>query len=215
MKTDGEVLVAHCTCMAGHGETCSHIGATLFYNEVGLRMKNDLSCTDAKSVWLPAHVKSLVSMPVVDMDFSSSTMKKRRLDNEASALPPRQERPKAPAPSEEEWGAFFDTLTNSGLCPALAATDARYSDMYGPKTSSTASHLLQLYDHSARDLTWEELQDKTAGMADLLEMDNSTIAEIGQRTRQQSESSSWFKHPSGRITASNLQSVCHTSLEDP
>ncbi|KAM7310280.1 hypothetical protein ISCGN_007193 [Ixodes scapularis] len=98
---------------------------------------------------------------------------------------------------------------------ALAATDARYSDLYVPKTSSTACHLLQLYDQSARDLTWEELQDKTARMADLLEMDNSTIAAIEQRTRLQSESRSWLKHRGGRITASNLQSVCHTSLEDP
>ena len=28
---DGVVLCAHCTCMAGLGEVCSHIGAILFY----------------------------------------------------------------------------------------------------------------------------------------------------------------------------------------
>jgi len=31
LKFSGEVLAAHCTCIAGLGECCSHIGAVLFY----------------------------------------------------------------------------------------------------------------------------------------------------------------------------------------
>ena len=30
MEPDGKVLAAHCTCMAGVGEACSHIAALLF-----------------------------------------------------------------------------------------------------------------------------------------------------------------------------------------
>ena len=31
VKTDGEILYGHCSCMAGLGEVCSHVGAIMFY----------------------------------------------------------------------------------------------------------------------------------------------------------------------------------------
>ena len=31
LKLDGEIMSAHCTCMAGIGEVCSHTAAVLFY----------------------------------------------------------------------------------------------------------------------------------------------------------------------------------------
>ena len=33
IKGDGEILCAHCTCMAGLGEACSHVAAVLFAAE--------------------------------------------------------------------------------------------------------------------------------------------------------------------------------------
>lgn len=87
--------------------------------------------------------------------------------------------------------------------------------MYVPKISScTASYLLQLFDPSACDLTWEESQAKMASMAELLEMDDSTIEAFEQKTCRQSDSLPWHKYRSGRITASNFRFICHTSLAD-
>uniref|UniRef100_A0A1A8PLE3 SWIM-type domain-containing protein n=1 Tax=Nothobranchius rachovii TaxID=451742 RepID=A0A1A8PLE3_9TELE len=34
-KEDGEVIAAHCNCMAGLSESCSHVGAVLFSIEAG------------------------------------------------------------------------------------------------------------------------------------------------------------------------------------
>ena len=31
VKRDGEILYGHCSCMAGLGEVCSHVGAIMFY----------------------------------------------------------------------------------------------------------------------------------------------------------------------------------------
>ena len=31
VKGDGEILYGHCSCMAGLGEVCSHVGAIMFY----------------------------------------------------------------------------------------------------------------------------------------------------------------------------------------
>ncbi|KAH7973135.1 hypothetical protein HPB52_021794 [Rhipicephalus sanguineus] len=69
-KSDGEVVAAHCLCMAGNGEVGSHVAALLFYLEEGD------SCTDVANSWLPPHVRKIVARPVAEMDFSSSTMKK-------------------------------------------------------------------------------------------------------------------------------------------
>lgn len=38
-KQQGEVLCAHCTCMAGLGETCSHIAALLFTVAMNTQLK--------------------------------------------------------------------------------------------------------------------------------------------------------------------------------
>lgn len=31
LQMDGEVICAHCTCIAGLSETCSHVGAVCFF----------------------------------------------------------------------------------------------------------------------------------------------------------------------------------------
>ncbi|KAL3885006.1 hypothetical protein ACJMK2_025105 [Sinanodonta woodiana] len=47
LKKSGPVIAAHCNCMAGLGETCSHIGALLFKIEAAVRLGYTSStCTD-------------------------------------------------------------------------------------------------------------------------------------------------------------------------
>ena len=40
----GTVLCAHCICMAGLGEACSHIAAVLFTMEANTRIRGNVSC---------------------------------------------------------------------------------------------------------------------------------------------------------------------------
>ena len=42
VKTEGTVVVAHCTCMAGLGEACLHIAALLFLLEGNTLYQNNL-----------------------------------------------------------------------------------------------------------------------------------------------------------------------------
>lgn len=42
VRSDGIVLCGHCTCMAGLGEICSHVGAVLFMMEDWNRKSQDL-----------------------------------------------------------------------------------------------------------------------------------------------------------------------------
>ena len=41
----GTIICAHCTCMAGLGEACSHIAALLFVLEANTKMQKNTSCT--------------------------------------------------------------------------------------------------------------------------------------------------------------------------
>jgi len=45
VKQSEEVLCAHCTCMAGAGEACSHIAFILFTLDMNNQIKQQFSCT--------------------------------------------------------------------------------------------------------------------------------------------------------------------------
>ena len=54
------VKTAHCTCMAGLGESCSHIGALLFKLEAAIRAGfTKKACTDVACTWNQDFVKKI------------------------------------------------------------------------------------------------------------------------------------------------------------
>ncbi|KAL7290566.1 hypothetical protein TKK_0014023 [Trichogramma kaykai] len=69
---DGSVKTAHCNCMAGLGEACSHIAATVFY--LIFQKDNTVSCTDKLSTWKAPKTasKKVEFKRVRDMDWSKN-----------------------------------------------------------------------------------------------------------------------------------------------
>lgn len=61
MNKDYEILYAHCTCMAGLGEACTHIAATLFYIEFTYSSKINRSVTDTAPYWIPVQQSQTIS----------------------------------------------------------------------------------------------------------------------------------------------------------
>ena len=58
----GKILAALCDCVAGLGETCSHVASLLFAIESGVRIR-DHSVTQKKAYWvLPTGVKEVQFM---------------------------------------------------------------------------------------------------------------------------------------------------------
>ena len=49
VKSNGSVNCGHCTCMAGQGETCSRVGAILYWVETQVRMRDHTSCTSKEN----------------------------------------------------------------------------------------------------------------------------------------------------------------------
>ncbi|EEC18278.1 conserved hypothetical protein, partial [Ixodes scapularis] len=131
LKPDGQVQGAHCTCMAGLGEACSHVGAVLFYLEAVVRRTSSLACTDQANAWLPPRMQVLECVPIAKIDFSSAKMKKRILDGERR--PTAQTSSSVPlGATDEEWATFLAACHQSGCRPALLALEEDYVDEYIP-----------------------------------------------------------------------------------
>ena len=79
-QTNGTIICAHCTCMAGLGEVCSHISALLFTIGAQTKFQKDVSCTSQACQWLPPTLKNVKYAAISDIDFSAPSTKRKRLD---------------------------------------------------------------------------------------------------------------------------------------
>ena len=80
-EESGEICCAHCNCMAGLGETCTHVAATLFYVEAVVRIQGSKTCTQSQCTWIiPSYVKPIDYQPIKKIDFTSAAGKKRKID---------------------------------------------------------------------------------------------------------------------------------------
>ena len=64
-------ICAHCSCMAGQGEACSHISALLFAAEAYTSLIKDTACTSRPYEWLSPNFKNVNYAPICNIDFSA------------------------------------------------------------------------------------------------------------------------------------------------
>lgn len=173
VKPDGEVQVAHCTCMSGLGEACSHVGAVLFYMEAVVRRRNDQACTDQDNAWLPPHVRVVDCVPIAKMDFSSSEMKKRRLDGEERV--PVAAQKSSEKVTEEEWEIFLERCHQAGSRPALLLLSEKYAHEFVPLATKFPSAILSNLASHDPTPAWEELVVECAEVANSLAVEPQVL----------------------------------------
>ncbi|XP_049267563.1 uncharacterized protein LOC125756701 [Rhipicephalus sanguineus] len=121
-KCDGEVVAAHCIrAWPGTAMRAPMSRHCFFYVEYGVRVRQERSCTDSANSWLPTHIRKLDVRPsIAEMDFASSTMKKRRLGADASAA----REPKSPCrASSTHWRLWpCETEYTNALLKAMPAS---------------------------------------------------------------------------------------------
>ena len=67
---DGNILAAHCDCMAGLGETCSHVSSLLWVIAVGAEKRDALTVTQKSAYWvMPPPIRSVSYAPIKEIDF--------------------------------------------------------------------------------------------------------------------------------------------------
>lgn len=71
---NGAILAAHCTCIAGLGEVCSHVGAVLYTVEAMVRSSQNQSKTDVLCQWNHPSTTSRIDrfVPLADMRFQKT-----------------------------------------------------------------------------------------------------------------------------------------------
>ena len=135
----GAVQSAHCTCMAGLSEGCSHVAAVLFAMENGTRILHETSLTDVSAYRLfppPAKLTSPFQR-IGDMDFRSASKKRKQLYSTPPwATPPceRGELNIVPPPTEDERNKFFTGLHRACSNTAALSLNRQYSDSNVPKS---------------------------------------------------------------------------------
>ena len=77
MQKSGNILRAHCTCLAGTGSTCNRIAAALFRVEAAMRLGLiNPACTDKTCEWLPNR-KNVNPVKIKDIDLNGQDFCKR------------------------------------------------------------------------------------------------------------------------------------------
>lgn len=150
------------------------MGAVLFYIEAVVRRQNDQACTDQENAWLPPHVRVVDCIPLAKMDFSSSEMKKRKLDGEEL---------RTPVPSQksfekvtgEEWEMFLERCHQAGSRPALLALNEKYAHEYVPVATKFPSAILSNLASHDPTPAWEELVVQCTEVANSLAIDPQVL----------------------------------------
>ncbi len=112
--SNGTVLVAHCTCMAGLAETCSHVGAVLHWAETAVRIRDDTPCTSKENKWLmPTPVKDILYLELRNIDFATPKRQSTCTTN-TSTNAPKNNRAMISSPSDTEKQDFssFPLITS-------------------------------------------------------------------------------------------------------
>ena len=224
-ETTGNVLAAHCDCMAGLGEVCSHVGALLFAIEAAVKLRNSQTVTQEKSYWmLPTAIQKVPYSKVRDIDFTSAKMKKRKLDDQIEgSVTPKTPRTQGkcmgfiPPPSAEENELLFSTAKRCGSKPVILATTPGYSSVFIQEvlTRKYPLVLTELRDEHFISSSKEDLEKQCNEVYESISVSREEADNVESFTREQSKNKHWFRFRAGRITASKVKAVCRTPLEKP
>lgn len=124
VQKDGEVVTAHCTCMAGLGEACSHIAATLFTIEAAVKKVKETACTSLPCVWSDSSGGKADFAEGYEIDFTSPARKRSVLNAEGVMPTPTLTKSREiPLPTPEENNTLYDQLMATGVrCAVLSLT---------------------------------------------------------------------------------------------
>lgn len=79
---DGKILAGHCNCMAGLGETCSHVSSLLWVIAVGVEKRDSLTVTQKSAYWvMPSGIQSVSYAAIKDIDFIEKKRKASKSSN--------------------------------------------------------------------------------------------------------------------------------------
>ncbi|XP_019861952.1 PREDICTED: uncharacterized protein LOC109590481 [Amphimedon queenslandica] len=206
-KPDGTIICGHCTCMAGLGESCSHVAAVLFKVECAVRLGHT-SVTAQKCLWNESFVSKITPSTVLDINFKRPKCR-REEDSCSAALQP------TPVLDQDHEHRLFselethipDAVVLSSVIPVTVSKKQVIRKLPFLLTSLERRENLLLNK--------EELEKLCQTTFHKLSITSEESQYLEEATRLQSLTSLWFEHRKGRITASKFHAVRVTSISSP
>ena len=89
-EKDGRILAAHCDCMAGLGETCTHVASLLWATAAGVERRESLTVTQKSAYWvIPPAIKTVPYAPLSEISFVGKKRKSVCITGTTAVDPPR------------------------------------------------------------------------------------------------------------------------------
>ncbi|CAC5396060.1 unnamed protein product [Mytilus coruscus] len=164
-EKEGRILAAHCTCMAGLGEVCTHVAALLFAVDASVQLRESKTITEEKSYWLlPTSVKGVSYKQVRDIDFTSAKTMKKKLDaklksGDTTPTICKQKVNNIPDPTVDELSLLFKSLSEINSKPGILSLIPEYQEIYVPQPmkENFLTILTEMRDDSALELNYVDL----------------------------------------------------------
>ena len=176
-ENSGKVLFTHCDCMAGLGESCSHVASLLWAIEAGCKRRDSLTVTDKKAYWvLPTSVKTVPYARVKDINFSKTPCS-------TSTVKPSS----VTSPSETALTNFLNCINDCPSKPALLSLVPAHSDSYIPKSVNPELPVVlsSLFDNSIADADYPTLLKKSEKTCELLQVTKKQQEVVEEKTCEQ------------------------------
>ncbi|KAH3709720.1 uncharacterized protein LOC127857083 [Dreissena polymorpha] len=216
-KPDGVVAAAHCDCMAGLGEACTHVAALLFSIMAAVEVRDSATATEGPCKWKPPLTSKTVHYKEVsDIDFTSKKLAARKLmDTSESVATPTVRRANVTKATESDFLAFCEQASKLKRKPALLSVVEPYADSFIP-TADKKDLPKPLTDLRNPELIGKDIETvkKHCEVVTIL-CSSIQAANVEEETRGQAKSSLWFQLRAGRITASKAKAVCSTNPVKP
>ncbi len=151
----GTIICAHCTCMAGLGEACSHIAALLFAAEAHTRYIRSVSCTSMSCGWLPPSMQNVTYAPISDINFAAQSTKRKMLKAIPSLKSKKCKKDITPVPSEQELNIFYGNLSRATK-PVILSITPGFSDDYVRDYSEYSNPLSFLFNSNCLDMQYND-----------------------------------------------------------
>ena len=142
---DGSVQAAHCDCVDGLDEACTHIAALLFTVEANVRAIDTGTVDDKEANWMmPSAEEKLLYRSISEIDVTPrgyKTGRRRQSMTTSVAASKRTIQKKSPTPTQMEIDDFYLPLHAPGAKCATLSLVEPYSDEFVPQAMRSTSTL--------------------------------------------------------------------------
>jgi len=209
VNINGKVEAAHCLCMAGLGECCSHVGAVLFYLHHAFNMKCTKSVTDVYAYWAAPSLDKSIPSKISSINFNHP----KNMASTQFKLKPKSSYIQKLPMTLKDLNTFknflgkLQTINNqASILKVVTPFNLKFVNNNFPRS------LINMFKDEYATLSREELVDIGSKLD--FSLNENDCSAIEKSTKLQSESKDWFMYRSGRITASRAKDICSVKSYD-